>query len=315
MQPLFRQIQDGLRLTHGQAVELSRSASTDELCALASDLRLHFRGRNMDTCSILNARSGLCGEDCKWCSQSRHHATAVETYPLVSAQQALDAAAKHKSDGVKRFSLVTSGRKVSGADFEKICAIYRKLETTGMGLCASLGLLDEAQMRALKAAGVERYHCNLESAPSYFPQLCTTHTTEEKIATLKAARNAGLALCSGGIIGMGESMDQRIELAVTLRDLGVRSVPLNILNPIKGTPLEAARPLTQDEILRTFALFRIINPEADLRMAGGRVAAYDYLGELIDAGVSASIVGDMLTTVGSKAADDMQMFRSKGLIV
>ncbi len=303
----------GRRLTYDQAVELYENSSVEELCALADRLRREFRGRALDTCSIINARSGRCPEDCKWCSQSKFHKTDIAIYPLVDTDTVLGTALRNESGGVRRFSLVTSGRTVEGKDFERICATYRELsQRTGLKLCASLGLLSADQMRALKECGVERYHCNLESAPSFFPSLCTTHTTWDKIQTLRRAREAGLDLCSGGIIGMGESAAQRIELAVVLRDEGVRSVPVNILNPIEGTRLAGIAPLSDDEILASVAMLRIVNPEADIRLAGGRVRVPHLSEKMLHCGASAAIVGDMLTTPGSSVASDMDMFNQAG---
>ncbi len=310
---LEQRIKEGYRMEYGEAVELERQTPHEALWAMAGRLRTHFLGDGFDTCSIINARSGRCSENCKWCSQSRFHRTQVDVYPLIGAGEALELAAHNAAKGVRRFSLVTSGRTLSDTDLEKACGIYEELgRKVKIGLCASMGLLTSAQLRRLKEAGVERYHCNLESAPSYFPELCTTHTTEEKIQTLRRAREAGLELCSGGIIGMGESMAQRIELAVTLRDLEIRSIPLNILNPIPGTPLENMPRLTDDEVLTTAALFRIVNPQAHIRLAGGRPLIAHLFPRLLHCGVSASIVGDMLTTTGSDIDTDKEVLKKEG---
>lgn len=303
-------------MTYGEAVTLSDSSETEELCSLADNLRRHFTGDYLDTCSIMNARSGKCPENCKWCSQSRFHNTDIETYPLVESEEAVKMASHNAAKGVRRFSLVTSGRAMSDKEIEKCTVIYREIgRASDIKLCASMGLLTKIQLQKLYAAGVKRYHCNLETAPSYFPELCTTHTTEEKIRTIKWAQEVGMEVCSGGIIGMGESMEQRIELAVTLRELGVLSIPVNILNPIKGTSLENIPPLSDDEIVRTIALFRIINPEAYIRFAGGRTLIKHLERRLLHCGMNGSIVGDMLTTSGSDIETDKGMFINEGFTV
>ncbi len=313
---LFGDIISGRRLGYEEAVELEAKSTTEELCKRADRLRKYYLGLTVDTCSIINARSGLCSEDCKWCAQSRFHKTSADIYPMIEAPEAVAEAIHNRSKGVGRFSLVTSGRTLSAADTDKICAIYREIAgKTDIGLCASLGLLGPQQMKRLKECGVARYHCNLETAPSYFPSLCTTHTTDEKIQTLRHAREAGLELCSGGIIGMGESMAQRIELAVTLQELGVDSIPVNVLNPIPGTALADTPPLSDDEILRSMAMMRIINPSAHIRLAGGRTVIKHLERRLLHCGVSAMITGDMLTTSGSDIDSDMAMCAEEGFEV
>lgn len=313
MNDLLQKIKDGYRLACDEAADLAVAMPLDDLLAVADGLRRHFRSDFFDSCSIMNARSGRCSEDCKWCSQSRFHKTDVEVYPLVGAEEAVALAAHNHSKGIRRFSLVTSGRTMSDADTERSCEIFRQLrDKVGIALCASMGLLNKEQLTLLRASGVERYHCNLETAPSYFPELCTTHTPQEKMQTIRWAMEAGLEVCSGGIIGMGETMAHRVELAVTLRDLGVRSVPLNVLNPIKGTRLEGTALLSDEEIVRTFAIFRIVNPEADLRFAGGRTLIKHLERRLLHAGVSASIMGDMLTTGGLEIDRDKQMLSEEG---
>lgn len=310
LEHLERKIREGYAISYAEAVELAEAQPLEALCALAGRLKRHFDGAGYEACSIMNARSGRCGEDCKWCSQSAHHAARVDIYPLVGADEAVALAAQNAAQGVRRFSLVTSGRAMSDAEVERACAIYRAIRRkTGIGLCASMGLLDQGQLRKLKNAGVERYHCNLETAPSFFPTLCSTHTIEQKLATIRAAQAAGMEVCSGGIIGMGESRAQRIELAVALREAEVVSMPLNILNPIPGTPLEGMAPLPDEEVLLAAAMFRIIHPRAQLRLAGGRVRIAHLVERLLRGGVGAMIVGDMLTTLGSKTTEDMEMLR------
>ena len=246
-------------------------APLDALCGAASRITFSCASGKFDTCSIINARSGLCGEDCKWCSQSKHFATGVVQYEIVDTQRMLDLAKAYDQYGVKRFSLVTSGRRVSLKDADKFCDDYRQLqETTGLRLCASMGLVDKETLQKLKDAGVERYHCNMETSAAYFKTLCTTHTPDDKRRTIEAAKEVGMTVCSGGIIGMGETMRQRLEMAFELREMGVDSVPINVLNPIPGTPLEHTPLISDEEIVRTVAVYRFILPDKVLRFAGGR---------------------------------------------
>lgn len=310
---MFEKIVSGYRLSYDEAVKIMNECELDELCTLADQLRNHFCGNKFDTCSIINARSGRCSENCKWCSQSKYHNTDIEVYPLLENDVIVEAAQYNAAKGVGRFSLVTSGRAMSGKEIDKVCDTYREIGgKIGIKLCASMGLLKKEDLQKLRDAGVERYHCNLETAPSYFPTLCSTHTTDEKLKTIRWAQEVGMKICSGGIIGMGETAEQRVELAVTLREAGVDSIPVNILNPIPGTPLENTKKLTDDEILRSFAMFRIVNPQAQIRFAGGRTLINTVQTRALKAGVSAAIVGDMLTTVGSKIDQDMQLFKSLG---
>lgn len=307
------QVINGNNISEAEALELQKTCSTESLYAAADRVRLHFVGNKIDTCSIMNARSGRCSEDCKWCSQSAHHHSKVEIYPLVSQQEALRHALDNFNKGVGRFSLVTSGRTMSDLDIEKASEIYRLIASQcSIYLCASMGLLNKAQLQRLKDSGVGHYHCNIETAPSFFPTLCSTHTFEEKCRTINWAREVGLQICSGGIIGMGETIEQRIEMAFALRKIGVVSIPMNILNPIPGTPLENTEPLTDDEILRTFALFRLINPTAHIRFAGGRTRISHIQHKALRSGVSAALVGDLLTTIGSNIQQDKELFAECG---
>lgn len=304
----------GYRLGYEEATLLAKTSSTVELIDLANALRLHFRGDKLDTCMIFNAKSGKCSEDCKWCSQSKYHKSEVAVYDLVDYAE-LKADAKLANDrGIDMFSLVTSGRKLSPKNVDGASEILKQIKADfpALGCCASMGLLTKPELQQLYEAGVRRYHCNIETAPSRFAELCSTHTQEEKIETIENAQSVGLMVCSGGIIGMGESEDERIEMAILLQSLGIRSIPINLLNPIKGTKLEKALPLSDDEILRSFALFRIINPEADIRMAGGRLRLHSIQSQVLKAGVSASIVGNYLTTLGVDLDSDLQNFSLSG---
>lgn len=313
MNSLAEKIMGGYRLDMSEAMDLTRKFSVGELCAAADMVRRHFLGRRVDTCSIMNAKSGRCSEDCKWCAQSAFHRTGCETYGCVSAEEALAHAAKSKAAGIRRFSLVTSGRTLSERDLERVCEAFRAMKAMGgIGLCGSFGLLSRGALARLRAAGMERIHCNLETAPSKFAELCTTHTVADKIATLNFARQEGMSLCSGGIIGMGETREQRVELAATLADIGVDSIPVNILQPIKNTPLEGVAPLGGEEILLAFAMFRLLNPRAHIRFAGGRLSIRDIQERALASGISGILMGDMLTTCGSGIASDFEMLDRLG---
>jgi biotin synthase len=306
-----QKIINGYRFTYSEAVTFIENSTNNELFALADSLREHFFNRRFSTCVIMNAKSGKCSEDCKWCAQSAHYKTTSSVYEMVETNEAIAEAQKAKNAGIRMFSLVTSGRKLTPANLSKISHTFSTLnkKIPGIGYCASLGLLSKSDLETLYNAGVRRYHCNIETAPSIFSKLCTTHTVEDKVKTINAAKELGIQICSGGIIGMGETEKERIEMAVFLQQLGVESIPVNILMPIAGTPLENAAPLTDSEILRAFAIFRIINPTAEIRFAAGRLRIRHILSEALACGVTASLVGDMLTTVGSGIEEDMNFLK------
>ncbi|MCL2101719.1 MAG: biotin synthase BioB [Fibromonadales bacterium] len=311
---LKRVIEQKGEVSFQEAVELAKEPNKDLLYSAANEIREKFCGNALDTCSIINARSGLCSEDCKWCAQSAKHKTDIETYPMVSSDEVFECALQNDIKGIKRFSMVTSGRKVGKKDMEKFCEMYKRVrEKTNLELCASMGLIGKEELLMLKEAGVKRYQCNLETASSFFPKLCTTHSTEEKKAVLRTARECGLEPCSGGIIGMGETFEQRVELACELRELGIKSVPINILNPIKGSALENAKPLTDEDILTTIAVFRFVLPDAFLRFAGGRInMSQDLQKKALQSGINAAMVGDLLTTLGTSVDKDYEMFKELG---
>lgn len=307
----------GGEISLDEAVALAETADLDALCEAADEIRKKFCGDKIDTCSIINARSGLCGEDCKWCSQSKHFATGVVQYEIVDTQRMLDLAKAYDQYGVKRFSLVTSGRRVSLKDANKFCDDYRQLrESTGLRLCASMGLVDKETLQKLKDAGVERYHCNMETSAAYFKTLCSTHTPDDKRRTIEAAKEVGMTVCSGGIIGMGETMRQRLEMAFELREMGVDSVPINVLNPIQGTPLEHTPLISDEEIVRTVAVYRFILPDKVLRFAGGRARLpRTKVERILRGGMNGAMIGDLLTTTGNDEADDFRLFRECGFDV
>lgn len=297
--------------TLDEAVKLNDTCPTDELCSAADAVRRARCGNTLDTCSIVNARSGRCSEDCKWCAQSRHFTTGVDEYEIISLDEAMRVAADCHRRGVRHLSLVTSGCRVTPQQIERFCHIYREVarKYPDLQLCASMGLIDEEVMKALKDAGVNRYHCNLETSSDYFPQLCSTHTQADKLRTIATARSLGMTACSGGIIGMGENMRQRLQMVKEAYDAGAVSIPVNILNPIPGTPLENTPPLTDDEIIRSVALMRLVAPEAVMRFAGGRARlSQDTTEKILHGGMNGVMVGDLLTTVGNSVDDDYRMF-------
>lgn len=316
---LAERVISGAVLSFEEAAALIRLSddSTPVLLAWADAVRKHFRGRKVELCAILNARAGRCPEDCRFCAQAAPYRTNTPVYPLLPEADILNRARAAWSTGIGRFSLVTSGRG-PGGDFDKILGIVRRLkkELPRLKLCASLGIISTTEGRALKAAGVDRYHHNLEAAASFFSEVCTTHRYTDRVAAILAAREAGLEVCAGGIIGLGENPDQRLELAFALRELGVNSVPVNVLHPIPGTPLAGQTQLPPLEILRTLAVFRLVLPQATIRYAGGREHNLrDVQGLGLAGGVDGLITGDYLTTPGQGSTRDIQLIRDLALEV
>ncbi len=309
-------IQDVGNIGFAQAMELADGANLETLCRAAAKLCREQQGNNFALCSIINARSGRCSEDCKYCAQSVHHSTDISCYEQITLATAVEQARKNDDYGVGRLSLVTSGRSLSRSQAEAMGTIYDAMsQETSLRFCASMGFLNKETAELLYFYGVRRYHCNLESCSEFFPSICTTHSWEEKVATLTVARDAGMDLCSGGIIGMGESLQQRVQLAFELRDLGVLSIPINILSPIAGTPLADIEPIALDEVLRCVALFRLINPKAVIRIAGGRGRFGRDQYRLFEAGANGAIVGDYLTTAGEGVAVDLMEFKKRGFAI
>ncbi len=306
----------GEQIDREEALRLSEEPS-DRLREAAEEIRRKVCGDGFDICTIVNAKCGRCSEDCKYCAQSAHYQTACDqSYPLLSAEELLDGARRSARQGVLRYSIVTSGRRLSDAEVEQVCGSIRKIKAeTSIEVCVSLGLLDETQFHRIREAGASRVHCNLETSARYFPSVCTTHTYAEKIETLLAAKRAGLSVCSGGILGLGETMEDRIDMALTVRELGVRSVPVNLLNPIMGTPYEKNAPLTNEEACLCVALFRFLLPDASIRLAGGRGLLGDKGEACFRSGANAAISGDMLTTAGITVATDREMLHNLGFEV
>lgn len=304
----------GEGINREEADWLSAYPDLDVLCDAAEEISRKWTGDEIDSCSIVNARSGMCGEDCKWCAQATRHNTGCATYNFLDEEEVMAAARENERNGVKRFSLVTSGRSVGKKDLEKFCRIYKRLSReTGLYLCVSMGLLGEEEMEMLREAGVKRYHCNMETSEKCFKTLCTTHTPADKKRTIEAARKSGMEICSGGIIGMGESMADRLDFAFELAQLDVDSVPVNILNPIAGTPLESVSLIEEEEVVRTCALFRFILPRKSLRFAGGRKRmSYGSMLRMLTGGMNGAMIGDLLTSVGNSVEEDRRLFGEAG---
>lgn len=307
----------GGAITEEEARRLIRTRDEDTmlLLAMADKIRQKYCGSAVDFCAILNARSGHCPEDCRFCAQSGRYHTGAKYYRLLPEEEIMEAARKAKAAGAVRFSLVTSGRNQSNPnEFEEILHVVGRIRReVGLEVCCSLGLISEDQARQLKEAGITRVHCNIESAPSYFPQVCSTHSFADKEALIAAVQRAGIRVCSGGIIGLGETPDQRVEMAFTLRRLHIDSVPLNILVPVPGTPFAGNRRLPPLEVLRAFAMFRFVLPRALIRTAGGReVNLRSLQAHTLTGGLNGIMVGGYLTTAGRDPREDIRMTEDLG---
>ncbi len=318
-----KNVMSGGILGRTEIFELARLKRNDlpYLLAAANSIRQQFQGDKVHLCSILNGRSGRCSEDCSYCAQSVHHQTGVAVYPLMDTQEILRNALAAAAAGVSHFSIVLSGGGVDQAEeketFARIIAAYQLIRSkTNLQLCASLGSLTLEQARQLKAVGVDRYHHNVETSRDFYPSICRTHTYEDRIRTIGVASEAGLAVCCGGVIGMGESIEQRIDMALELREMGIGCVPVNILNPIPGTRLESMAPLSPLEILKTIALYRFVLPQAVIRTAGGREKNLrDLQSMALLGGANGMLVGGYLTTSGRDSRLDLKMIEDLGLRV
>lgn len=305
LKDLADKIIDGYEITKEEALELY-DAPLDELKESASKITSHFFKEAIELCCISNGKCGKCSENCKFCSQSRYYNTEIQQSVLKSVDEFFKEAQANDRRGVHRFSIVTAGVRLSKAELKTIAQAYKKISSElKISCCGSLGLLDYDDFVMLKEAGLKRYHNNLETSPNFFKEICTTHTMKQKEDTIALAKKAGLEICSGCILGMGESVEDRVDIALELRKLQVDSTPINILNPIKGTPLENRPTVHPDEVRRTIALFRHVLPKTVLRLAGGRLIIQKYFTDLYKYGINAEITGDMLTTAGLTVADDI----------
>lgn len=313
---IAEEIINGRRLNREDDLAFFMEEDLDSLCRGADEIRRRLRGDRADLCSIINGRSGRCGEDCKFCAQSSCHNAKINEYPFLEPEEILEDCRRHERQGVGRYSVVTAGRALNGREMDLALRAYRSMkENCKIELCASHGLLSQEDFYRLAEAGISRYHANIETSRRNFPNICTTHTYDDKLEVIRRARNAGLAVCSGGIIGMGETWEDRVDMAFSLYEMEIKSIPINILQPIPGTPFGTLPPLSEEEILRTIAMFRYINPDAEVRLAAGRNSMEHSGKKVFTAGANAAITGDMLTTSGNNIADDMAMLTSLGFEV
>ncbi len=321
---LFKNIES--ILVTGEGISSDRAIEISELTGvylytlfdLTNRIREKFMGEEVSLCSIINAKSGFCPEDCSFCPQSAHHDANIETYPLVGGSRILDAALRAVGNGAREFSIVTSGKGLEGKKEREVIAesLREMRERIPLQRCASLGIMDKESLRLLKEAGLQSYHHNLETARSFFPEVCTTHDYDEDVETVQVAKELGFPVCSGGIFGLGESWEQRVELAFTLKELDVDSIPINFLNPIKGTRAEGANHLNPLECLKIIALCRCVHPKKNIFICGGReVNLRDLQSMMFLAGANGTMVGNYLTTRGRPSEDDLTMIRDLGLKV
>lgn len=306
---LKEKVLNGGLIDKSEAMQLWE-ADYDELCSAANEIREKFCSNNFDICTIVNGKSGKCSENCKFCSQSSFYHTCAGEYPLLDMESIVKEAMNNAEQGMLRFSIVTSGRRLNDKEVDIMCDVIREIrKNTDISICASFGLLNEEQYRKLKDAGVARIHNNIETSENNFPNVCTTHTFSDKINAIKAAQKAGLDICSGGIMGLGENNEDRVDMAFTLRELNVKSIPVNMLNPIPGTPFENNKKLTEKDMCRICAVYRFILPDVFIRLAGGRGLMENKGRDCFLSGANAAISGNMLTTSGITFETDLALLK------
>ena len=291
----------------------------DELIEISEKITKENFDNRVEACSIISAKTGACSENCKYCAQSSHNHAKIECHPLMEVEDVKKAAISAKENGATRFCIVTSGRVPTDKDFDKILEMIREVASIdGIHCCASLGLLSEEQIKQIKEAGVERYNHNINTSKNYHSKICTTHKFEDRVNTVKTIQKYGMEACCGVIIGMGETREDRIDMALSLSELNPTTVPINFLNPIEGTPLENFEDkIDEEEILKTICMFRIILPKAMLRYAGGRTTRLSKYNQKlgIKAGINSVLVGNYLTTTGSDANEDKKMLKELDLVM
>ena len=291
----------------------------DELIEISSKITSENFDNTVEACSIISAKTGECSENCKYCAQSKHNHAEIECHPLMDVETVKKAALSAKENGATRFCIVTSGRVPVGEDFENILKMIREVASIdGLHCCASLGLLSEEQIKRIKEAGVERYNHNINTSKNYHSKICTTHNFEDRVKTVKMIQKHGIEACCGVIIGMGETREDRVDMALSLKEINPKTVPINFLNPIKGTALEGYEDkIDEEEILKTICIFRIALPKALLRYAGGRTTRLSEYNQAlgIKAGINSLLVGNYLTTTGSKAEEDKEMLKELDMVL
>lgn len=317
---LSDKIINGYKLKKDEALSILKLHEPDIffLLAEANKVKYHFKGNVVNFCSIINAKSGKCSEDCTFCAQSAHNKATVDVYPLLPSEKIVECALKSFQSGAREFGIVTSGKGIkTDKDIEEIAKAIAVIKENSWGVrCASLGILSTETLLKLKEAGLEFVHHNLETSENFFPKVCTTHKYEERIKHVKNVKNLGLKLCSGGIFGIGEGDEDRVDLAFTLKELNVDSIPLNFLNPIEGTPAADNLPLHPMKILKIIAMFRLINPMVNIRVCGGREKNLRSLQPLIFiAGANGALIGNYLTTIGRPPEEDLDMISDLGLVL
>ena len=291
----------------------------DELLELSHKLTEANFDNSVEACSIISAKTGACAENCKYCAQSKHNHAKINCHPLLDIETVKKAAISAKENGATRFCIVTSGRVPTEHDFEKILEMIKEVASIeGIHCCASLGLLSEEQIKQIKEAGVERYNHNINTSKNYHSQVCTTHNFNDRINTVKMIKRHGIEACCGVIIGMGETREDRVDMALSLKELNPKTVPINFLDPIAGTPFENYHDkISEEEILKTICIFRLALPNALLRYAGGRMSRLSKYNQKlgITAGINSVLVGNYLTTTGSDSREDKEMLKSLNLVL
>jgi len=308
----------GDAITKAEASQIAEIQKADifDLFAAANKIREIFKKDFVDLCAIVNAKSGACPEDCSYCAQSSKSKSKIEIYPLVRKEVVLEKAREAKDAGVKRFCIVTSGKKIGKNELTEIAAMITAIRQIGLLTCATLGLLNKEELLFLKESGLERYHHNLETSERFFPEICRTHTYYDKLKTIETAKSSGLSICSGGIFGMGETWDDRIDMAFTLKGLDVDSVPVNFLIPVKGTSLAEMDMLHPFEALKIISLYRFILPKKEIRICGGRMQVLGEFNSMVFmAGADSLLTGNYLTTTGRTFEDDIKLIQDYGLKV
>jgi biotin synthase len=299
-------------ITKNEAVQISALPKTamSGLFAAANKIRQAFRGDSVGLCAIVNAKSGACPEDCSYCAQSSRSRTETAVYPLINKNAVIEKAKEARDAGVKRFCIVTSGRKTGKNELKEICSMIKDIRGMGLLPCSTLGLLNKDELKLLKDSGLERYHHNLETSERFFPEICRTHTYSDKLNTIDAAMSAGISVCSGGIFGLGETWQDRIDMAFKLKELGIDSVPINYLIPVKGTPLGEQDLLNPFEALKIVSLYRFILPQKEIRICGGRIQVLGKFNSMVFmAGADSLLTGNYLTATGRTFSDDQLLIK------